>query len=115
MATYALRVGCEEVKVRVGNSVELANTEWRKSDVELDETDLTRLLAEAGLPLDIFIPAQKAFLILEAEGQRLLLAIMIRRYSLMFDSEQSRKQLQEFQKQRDAILNSLRVPDEHRG
>lgn len=96
------------MEVHIGTSVEMADTSWRRQDITLDETDLKRLLIAAGLEPDAFVPTQIAFLILEAEAQRLLMAMMISRFSTMMNSDENKKQMLKYQHQRDAYLNSLK-------
>lgn len=106
------------MQVRVGNSVEMADGSWRKQDITLDEDDLFRLLEEANCDVgQTNISSQEAFQILEAEAQRLLLAMMITRYSTMMRSSENIAQVEAYKTQRDSLLNALRKKaepvDEH--
>lgn len=96
------------MQVRVGTSFELADTSWRKSDVTLDEIDLQRLFVEAELAPDTVVSTQKAFQILEAEAQRLLLAQLISRFTIVMKTPENIAQLQAYKGLRDDLLNSLK-------
>lgn len=61
------------MKVSLGFSGEMTVNQWRKGDVEIDEVDLARILADSGLSMDNKdVPRRIAFLIMEAEATQLL-------------------------------------------
>lgn len=104
--------GESTMEVRIGNSIELADTSWRRQDITLDETDLQRLLIDAGHNPDIFVPTDKAFRILELEAQRLLLYQMIVRYEIAMKTSENIALVQRYKKQRDDLLDSLKTEND---
>lgn len=99
------------MQVRVGNSVEMADGSWKKQDITLDEIDLQRLLVETGLSPETYVSSQRVFQILEAEAQRLLMALMIARYTTFMGSPENLAQMHAYRDQRNSLLALLK--DEH--
>lgn len=99
--------------VNVSMSVELANTNWVKTEILLDEVDLMRLLVEQGFDpehevLKAKLSTTLVFKILESEAQRLLLATMVTRFETALRSAENLAKIKAYQDQRDAALATLR-------
>lgn len=64
------------MRVRVGWSGETADKVWQKTDVELEEQDLQRVIREADLPEDLAerLPAKVCFQLLQNEAEMMLLS-----------------------------------------
>jgi hypothetical protein len=95
--------------VSVSQSVELANGQWVRTDLQLDEVDLKRLLIEAGKAIEPVLTVGRAFTILEAEARRLLLATMVVRFQVALQTPENLAQIKAYQDQRDVALAA--VPD----
>lgn len=63
------------MQVRVGWTGETEPNQWNKADVTVDEGDLDRLLAEAGVPggLGGKLPTRLVFQLLQNEAEMLLM------------------------------------------
>lgn len=103
------------MQVRHGWSGEYAPNTWGKVDVYLDETDLLRILAENNIGLrPEQAPLVVTFKLLDAEAQRLLLAILVNRYR--YSVEDGKRQMAQMVEQRDLQLYHLRrILDEDTG
>jgi hypothetical protein len=96
------------MKVTLGASIEQANGQWWKCDVELDETDLVRILVQMDGPDPARLNTGDVFKILEPEAQRLLLAdLMIRHPSTR--TEENQRQMLEAAAQRDKAVEQVKA------
>jgi hypothetical protein len=72
------------VQIRQGWSGQVATNpdRWAKFDVSLDETDLTRLLLAAQIPVERLsaVPPRLVFQLLEIEAEILVYAKLVTRY-----------------------------------
>ncbi len=92
------------VRVSQGWSGEVSSTQWAKFKVELDEEDLRRLLAVAGVnPQHVSVP--QAFALLEIEAERLVLTKLMSRYGYPADAGQVR--LSSLAQQKTLLLSRL--------
>jgi len=94
------------VRVRHGWSGEYKSNQWGKFDVDLDESDVHRLLHEAGLA-DAAVTTTEAFLLLNSEAQRLLISGMMARYD--YPRTDGLRDIEKFGQHRDGILATIRA------
>ncbi len=71
--------------VRQGWSGETASNRWAKFDIELDETDLGRLLREHDIAPPEALSTVDAYRLLEAEAERLVRVKLAQRYGMRDD------------------------------
>lgn len=103
------------MRVRQGWSGEHRPNQWGKIDVTCDETDLSRLINDAGLPQEVLtaITAKQSFLLLNYESQRDLIACLIAQYN--YPQDKGLEEMASFQVYRDNILQQLRLTAVERG
>lgn len=62
------------MKVLIGWSQEVAANKWRRVDLEVDETDLQRILADNEFTIDpTGLTEKEAYMVLSAEAEMLML------------------------------------------
>lgn len=93
--------------MKVGWSAEVKRNEWIRLD--LDESDLTSLLYEAGFPIEKrhLVPSRLAYQILDNETQRLIVAKLATQYGL--DSTEATEQINTLKKARELLFNQLQA------
>lgn len=94
------------MKVRQGWSGEIEPNRWGKFDLELEEEDLRRLLADAHLPADTPVPLALAFQLLENEAEFLVLAKLVTRYG--YPNETGRERMAQLTTAKGKLLDKLR-------
>ncbi len=95
------------MRVRQGWSGETAPSQWTKFDVAVDETDLARILARAGLPDDTPVTTKTAYVLLSTEAEILLITARMRWADL--PAEQARADVEPLVNLRESHLEMLRV------
>jgi hypothetical protein len=96
------------VKLRQGWSGEVGGGRWAKFDLSLDETDLRRLLVDAGIDVDpVELPLTLAFRLLEAEAETLVLAKLVSRYGM--DGSTAATRISELSAAKTQALQQIRA------
>lgn len=94
------------MQVHLGWSGEAANGQWVKFDVTVDETDLRRVLARAGIPEDTKATTKDAYVLLSTEADILLLTTRMRHTGL--SAEDAHAELEPLVKRRETHLDLIR-------
>lgn len=97
------------MKVCVSQSVELANGQWVKSEITIEEIDLGRILAEVDLDPKMHIPSMLVFQLLEAEAQTMLLAQMMIRFELAMRSQENLAELNKYKAAKASTLEKIKA------
>jgi hypothetical protein len=95
------------VQVRTGWSGEIESNVWRKIDVELDVTDLDKLLTEHGFPQTLAgrLPVSIGFELLQGEGEILMLRKLI---TLGYPQDKALARIGELATTQAALLSAVR-------
>jgi len=70
------------MRVMMGWSGEVSNNVWRKLEVDVDETDYQRMLAEVGISVEAQIPTNWKFLLMEAKATELVASELMSRFQV---------------------------------
>ena len=93
----------------MSQSVELANGQWVKSEITIEEVDLGRILTDAGLAPDLHIPSMLVFQLLEAEAQTMLLAQMMIRFETAMRSQENLAELNKYKSAKESTLAKIKA------
>ncbi len=96
------------MKVHHGWSGEFSSGKWAKFDVELDETDLMRMLHEADIDMTHphLVKERHAFMLLQAEAEVLLLLKMMSAFS--YPEKQGRARIEEILVLKHDVVTKIR-------
>lgn len=95
------------MQVRQGWSGETRPNQWTKFDVSVDESDLRRILARAGLPEDTPVTTKSAYVLLSTEAEILLVTARMRHAGI--DADTARADIEPLVALRESTLDMLRT------
>lgn len=93
--------------VRAYSGVVAGSQDWKKVEVEVDESDLTSLLEEAGISIPrSSIMTKHSFALLTSEAELLLLQSMVQSFGI--SSDQVREDADKMKAQKELVFSRLR-------
>lgn len=96
------------MRIRHGWSGEYQSNHWGKLDVSLGEEDVFRLLEEAGIDAATAdLTTTEAYVLLNSEAQRLLIAGMMERYE--YPAQQGKDEIALHSTHRKSVLDTVKA------